>query len=279
MSDDESEIIIGAKEPRRVNIAESKSGGWSASGLLSRGQNLLQRVNLQAVFPIAGQYTLEFNLFPPTAAIAGATVSSAVATRAVAFITWSVEGNYVTRRMNVSNGASITGVGQGVKVEIYDTTSTADVATYSDNSVYRVSVQVAPGTRANIEQPPVLYRNPGGDPQCLSIAPFSYDTVTIPYTDAGIVSLGLLIGQRGGVEILDSNGSVAWAAGTAPFTGIIPGTVQVIQQQTIANVLASYDPAVMPFWVPLVAGATQVTIANNNANNNLYVTPLFGIDG
>src|SRR5574338_1479038 len=257
---DDSEMVIRAPDPK--GISESKSGGWSASGILFRGRSLNTKVTLQAVFPVVGQYTLQFNTRQPTARVAGGTVEG-IPTRTVALITWSVEGNYVTRRVNVGNGVSVTGVGQGVRVELYDATSGSLVTGSTDDSQYVVSVQVAPGGRGDIQEPPVLYPNPGGDPYDTVITAGSTADFDVPYLDAGIVSVAVLVTSANGVVITDQ-------------------AVQVTQVQdnsiSVFSTICQYDPRVR-FWVPLVSGVDIIRVTNNMAVESIRANVLFGIDG
>lgn len=87
--------------------------GWGTSGKLIAG-NKQQRVTMQADFNKgvgAFDFTVQFNLD------SGSTIVNAEA-----LIHWRVEGQEVTRRITIGDGASLTGTGQAVRVEMSDAT-------------------------------------------------------------------------------------------------------------------------------------------------------------
>jgi hypothetical protein len=89
--------------------------GWGQSGTLTAG-NKTQRVTMQADFNKgvgAFDFTCQFSVTAP----GGRSVVNAEA-----LVSWRVEGQEVTRRITIGAGASLTGVGQAVRVEIYDAT-------------------------------------------------------------------------------------------------------------------------------------------------------------
>lgn len=89
--------------------------GWGQSGNLTVGGKT-QRVTMQADFNKgvgAFDFTAQFNLTPPGE---GGVVN------AEALVHWRVEGQEVTRRITIGGGATLTGVGQAVRIEIYDAT-------------------------------------------------------------------------------------------------------------------------------------------------------------
>lgn len=130
--------------------------GWSTEGKLISASATNPRpqdaVHLQVDFgeEAAEYYTLQFSLTPPR--FSGENTADI---RGKAEIRWSVEGNFVRRIISVWNGASISGVGQGVSIKITDDTYNPDGAATSFE--YRASVQVTKGTRPTLGggQPPL----------------------------------------------------------------------------------------------------------------------------
>jgi hypothetical protein len=118
-----SAIDAGDDEMRESanNPTEQVKGGWSQSGdVLQFSQS--QRVKCQANLPYSRYYTIQFNVQPPSL-ITFNNVTIPFAFRAVATIKWSVEGNLVTRVIDVGNGVSISGPGQGFQVQVQDMTA------------------------------------------------------------------------------------------------------------------------------------------------------------
>lgn len=238
--DEESELIIGHPEPPRE--IQAKSGGWSASGTLTQG-NTTKKVTLQVQFPRAEDYTVQFKLTPSSYS----TVKSA---EVEAEIVWSVEGNSVTRRVSVTNGLSVTGTGQAVRVTIYDVSSIVD----STNS-YIASVQVAPGARATTENPPQLHED------ITYIDGQANASFNVP-ANAGISAVAVLVSQ------------------TDPNT-YGPISDQAVQVRHIANAGAVnvYDPRQV-FWVPITPGTESITIYNYQiAGAEIGAKVIWGIDG
>lgn len=230
---------------------QAKSGGWAASGTLQTG-NVNREVSLQTVFPISGNYTVQFALTP------GTVDATHPAPRAEAIITWSCEGNSVTRRISVANGASISGFGQGIKVRIVDTTTLgAGLA-----SEYVVSLQVTPGTRPSVERPPTLI----GDDNTI-VPQQSSITVQVP-DDAGAISV-LILAIRAG----DTTATVV----TQP----LPGFIQAAQSDAAGLPLNAYDPRDYGF-MPLRPGVKTIVISNfelDLVDTDVFISVLFGIDG
>ncbi len=131
--------------------------GWQQGGALRVAfpPDPNRRVSLQADFTKsrqgAGLYTVQFQVSRP---------EDIVVPDVTADIFWKVEGGAVQRTVSVSDGTSISGVAQGVNVQVRDTTTAAPLGTRRE---YRVDIQVAPGTRPT-HIPPTLrgLHNSGG---------------------------------------------------------------------------------------------------------------------
>lgn len=235
---------------------KAKSGGWSASGNLVAG-NTLKTVTMQAVFPDAQNYTVEFN-------ISGAVDTSGNPVQCVADITWTVEGNLVKRTVSVTNGTSLTGTGQGVRVVIRDVSVDVFGGTPLVGVQYLVGVLVSPGTRSGDKQPPTLALLPAFSTTSAGglylVNPATVVTVNVPQ-DAGIKSVMI-------TAVNDSNAS-------DPPRGVI-----VCSQGTSTSTSKIYDPRFYD-WVPLSPGTTQIQLINGlpAAGERFAMSVTYGIDG
>jgi hypothetical protein len=266
-----------------VEMAKGPNG-WSANGTL-HALKYNETVNLQAKFDEGGPgaYTAEFSFS------GGIDPGGTISTRAEALITWAIEGNFVTRRVSISNGASITGVAQAVRIQIMDTTNPSTGVT--PGLAYGVSVQVTKGQRATTMQPPTLTPKPFVDDEALTpvIQPFEKGTYDITPEGVGGAGNGdgfitLPIPQDAGVISL----FVTAAALVPPAAYQAQGTAPVVPEDMILVIVAAdafdtviYDPRTYPTWVPLLPGAQTVTLRNLMPAGQPHVLffVLFGIDG
>lgn len=152
-----------------------KSGGWSSTVKLITQQ--AKSGSLQANFSKAEYYTVQFTVEPPTGASDG--IYAATAT-----IAWTVEGNNVYRIVSIGNGVAISGTGEAISVTVNDVTPNVGQAPGFE---YKVNIQVSPGTRANISQPPTYMR---GSDQQVPILGDSFALIDVPQ-NAGVVSVQL----------------------------------------------------------------------------------------
>jgi hypothetical protein len=278
----DSTATPGAPMPQDSDYVEMPKGpnGWSANGTLLSA-NYTKTVNLQAQFNEPGDYTAEFS-FSPTKLADGSNQ------QAEALVTWAVEGNFVSRRVAISNGASITGVAQAVRIVIFDTTNAS--APRDIGVLYGVSVQVTRGQRATTMQPPTLTPHPFFDDEAIPpvIRPYAQAQYTITPEggggagngdgfivlpipqDAGIISLFVTVSNTTAVAPYQ-------AQGTAP---VIPNDTVQVEVDNGAN-FQVYDPRVFPGWVPLLPGAQRIILRNNMPAGQPVVlfTVTLGIDG
>lgn len=232
--------------------------GWSAADKMFTG-NADRTVNLQATFSEPGPYTVQFGM----GIIPGQNVLVAnVAFKARATIIWTVEGNEISRIVDIGNGVSVSGTGQAVRVVVRDFTDTlpADVG-----FEYVVSVQVAKGTRPDTGQPPTLSAFDRIDPVNLvikqSLPPLSI-SAPIPIPDgAGIISVMVTIASSGASEGMS-----------------IPEQAVVVRQSTGGIVLKSYDPR-SGLFIPITPGVQELTVSNLSATLDMVFNVTFGIDG
>lgn len=224
--------------------------GWQQSGNI-RVRNSSDRVTLQANFKKAGYYTVQFSITPNFSPLA-----EGIDVAAIAEITWSVEGQTIRREVAVYSGATISGPGQGIKVVVRDNSPTAVFPALD----YTVSIQVTPGTRANIQQPPIL---PGTNTGVVLVGPGASASIDIPQ-GAGIVS-------------------VMNPVAIPPGPVAIPLTTFTALIRIFSNavILASYHPLQTLGFVPIPPGAITVTLANLSLDPLLFLEwqPLFGVDG
>jgi hypothetical protein len=211
-----------------------KARGWSASGVIHT--NATDTVSLQQVFPEAGNYTVQFAVNPP---------NSTTFLKPTAIIQWVVQGNTVTRQVDVGNGVSVTGVGESVKVVVQDVNGDPT------HVAYGVSIVVAPGTRASTSLPPTL----SGTNVTLGVG----GSVSLPVPPAGVTS----------VEV-----AIAGVLTSSP-TGVL------VSQFNAATTVKEYDvlPDTTAGFVSLAPGAAEVSVANLDAAHSVNVTITWGIDG
>lgn len=121
--------------------------GWSGTADLV-SMNPEVRRTFQASFVNAdgaGSLTVQFDVDDP--------LLTAVPLRFIAptaRITWSVEGNSVTRVVSVRNGMSITGVGEVIAIEIWDNAIPINPLIPplpAQMTPYKVNITIGPGTR------------------------------------------------------------------------------------------------------------------------------------
>lgn len=224
-------------------------GGWSAAGQMT-ALDTLKSVHLQAIFKKPGPYTVQFAVQQLTA-----NVDTVVEPKAI--IDWSVAGNTITRKVDALNGASITGVGEGVRVRVVDETSTGNAVDYA------VTITVAPGVRPAKPDYPTLTPVHSGNPQVVAVN--STAVFTVP-EGVGVAAV-----------------SVKASYSTIPIAPASPITDQMLivthraPVGTIDPALKRYDPRESD-WVPLAPGTTEVWV-NNVGAANLRIQLSWGVDG
>lgn len=246
----------------QTGIQKSGSGGWAAFGKLQSG-NPNSQIPLQAVFPDSADYTVEFGMeMPDVSAYPGIVAAEAT-------IIWSVEGNFVSRRVTVGNGVSVTGVGQGCRVVI------SDKSTGGPGLEYVVSAQVSKGSRGTTQQPPTLIPGPpivlpGTStvigPGNVLVAPGDAVEFAVP-EDAGVVSVFI----------------TAYPEPTSIPPPIIPPGAAVVTHNAggVGGQTKYYDPIVYNKWVPVAAGTSIIVVSNQQAGGapGIIFSVTFGIDG
>jgi len=175
---------------------------------------------------------------------------------AEALISFTVDGNTVTRRVSVIEGMSVSCVGQGVSAIVSDV-SLPDPAGATAPEDYGVVAILAPGTRGSGSQPPVLI--PAILPSTLLLPPGGSVVVPIP-SDAGATSVG--------VTVYDT------------AFGVVPENVPEVAQRIGVTPLRRYDPRnAGSLFIPLAPGATNIQLTNHSGVLSLQFSLTFGIDG
>ena len=233
-----------------------------------------------------GPYSVSFSTSP---SVAGEAVST------WAYINWKVEGQQRQRIISVANGAIISGVCDGIGVQVQDVTSIAGegstdwnpLTTYSAGQVaayngimwysltngntgniptntpqewaadtYTVFAQMAPGVRPTTGQPPIL----------ITLPPFQVHgrggNVVVPIPqDAGVLSALILVAAPPAL------GTVTLTDITAEQTGVS------------GSIAPTYYPLINNQWITIYPGSTNLNIVNENASNLVNVTVIWGIEG
>lgn len=231
--------------------------GWGQSGEILPGSN--QKVSMQCNLdagPGAGNYTVQFNIINPGEVV-----------NAEALISWRVEGQEVTRRISIADGTSVTGVGQAIRVTMYDATPPVFVS--GTPKPYVVSVQVAPGVRASTTQPPYLipFKAPPYVP---------FDVVTNPAPGGGFT---FAVAAGGTVDIdIPNNAGVNQVYVTAISTGAIADGTSFAELTDGTTTLKIWDTQANMGWIPSVAGASVLTLSNGGLTPIRY-SVTFGVEG
>ena len=160
----------------RTRSTLAMKDGWSSSGKLNRLDKSGQQVTLQADFPESDVYTVQFAVNAPS----GTSNNTDGIYRAIATVQWTVEGNTITRQIDVGNGTSISAPSQAVRVSVVDATQAAKVNLAGVS--YGVTITVTRGVRAFGTLPPTLFG------ESITIPGNGSADVAIP-TGAGVTSV------------------------------------------------------------------------------------------
>lgn len=230
-----------------------RSGGWSATGTMTNdGQskaahlqvNFLEREGTPGP---SKNYTVQFSVGPTK--IRSTQALSPKPVNPIAEIVWSVEGNSVRRLVSVTNGMSVTGVGEAVKVSVSDAT----LSSFAGQAVdYQVDITVAPGSRASIQQPPTYYpeeREQSGVFAIIGTGPQAAPGVTADIVvpqNAGVISYFL--------EWL------AFVQGTEALIAVTQTDFYVEELAAGGQSLKKYSPILINGWVPISPGCSTLRI-------------------
>jgi hypothetical protein len=247
---------INKEMPIQVN---SKTFGWSASGRVGAGDssgtiNQANGVSLQANFKekgLAGDFTAQFTIGAPSRDLL-----LGERQRAVAEIIWSVEGNDVRRLVSCTNGLSVSGTAEAVKITIRDESENQTTPLFD----YPVSIQIAPGTRPSTNQPP-YYEVSGYTEVNNGVA-----EITLVPENAGVISLYVAVATDDGVPLEPGDITVEMRSGKTAGTGTL---------------LKSFDPVLNNGFVPISPGCQriEITMHATATATSAFITPVWGIDG
>jgi len=241
----------------RAGSTFERKDGWSSSGsLITEGAG--QPVTLQAAFPIADVYTVQFAVSPPPSGVF----------RAVATVTWTVEGNQIVRQIDIGNGISISAPSQAVRVMVNDQTTLA-LSGHAGES-YGVTVAVTRGVRPASDRPPTLAA--GG-----AIVPPPPAQSPVPT----VAPIDVLSGQTVTYLVPDGAGVVSIAVSAASLLVGVSPDVLIAQGNRVLNTkLYKYaDQGAGDAFISIAPFATQVLVTNLDPTNNVTVSATWGIDG
>lgn len=224
-------------------------GGWSAAGNM-QATDSNKSVHLQANFKTPGPYTVQFFVQQIDA-------NADTVLEPKAFIDWSVAGNTVTRKVDVLNGLSVTGVGEGVRVRVVDETTTGSAINYA------VAVTVAPGIRPS-------------KPDYATLTPAHSNNPAVVVSN-GTQDFDVPDGVGVTAVSIKASYSVVPAAPAAAITDQMMIVQHRAPDAVINPILKTYDPRESD-WVPLAPGTTKVRFINTCASS-LRVQLTWGVDG
>jgi hypothetical protein len=218
--------------------------GWSTSGKITT--RTTQAVQLQVQFDDPGYYTVQFNL---------AFTGSGIGFDCRAEIIWSVKGNSVRRLVTVSDGLSISGCGEAVKVRIFDNSQLP-----LGNLEYLVSVQVTPGSRpSEADVNPLLQLFASGSTTYVELLPAGNNIFFPIPSDSGALSVYITarftFGAAAGLNIADTDLYIEQLSG-----------------RKICGGSSLYQ------FVPLAAAVNSIQIFNISALN-MFISCAVGIEG
>lgn len=203
---------------------------------------------------VAGTYTIEFDVRPKNPI---PTNTTEPATLTYAIIRWAIGGQQIQRIVSVASGTSVTGVGAGCTVQVYDATgqdTNAPPLVKATDPVpqYDVTCTVSPGERADSALPAVYYPpTASGVLPPLAVPPTPNVIIPIP-RNAGITSVKVVTYQGGPAVVL-----------RGPTGGA----------------LATYDPTIYNEFQPIPPSAITVQINNFSNSQFLDWMIVFGVDG
>ena len=257
-----SRYEIKSDSERDQNMGVTRTA-WSQNGTLITG-NGNQKVTMQCELE-PESYTVQFTVTPPTT---GATTQ--------ALVTWIVNGNPVQRLVDVSQGNSIQGEAEAVRVIISDISDFRDYSFPPElGKSYPVGVTVAKGTRAAAQQP-ILTPGPAlpmpGQPQ----------TGVTNYSPG---SFGLLDGATVAINIPLGIGVISTFITARSFpAGTTVDQTKAIGTWVVPTTLGPAEVGGFPIntteWIPIPSGATQLLVTNIAGSGIIEVVQVvFGIDG
>jgi hypothetical protein len=210
----------------------------------------------------AATYTVRFGVNPPASTNTGEGGFSNYGFRCVARIHWKVAGNVITRVIDVDQGTSITGVCEGVDIDLQDITPPG--TNVPSGIPYRVTVQIAQGMRPTYISSPTL-------------------EATATFLNGAPSSLPGVIGiNHGGSAIypIPTDVGVIAAEVTAIGTGLASTDVVAVFGNSVyesKNWLPLQQPGFGFILVP--PNSTYLAVLNNSGSASASVSVTWGIEG
>lgn len=204
------------------------------------------------------QYTVQFKVIPPAGAGLGYYAAEA-------HVNWFCQGTSIERKLDVLNGASITGTGDGCEVKVYDRTTFPGGIGIAPGAQYTVLATLAPGTRGAQHTPPTLHGvvtestsgNAGLSGALTLPAAGNFDVYLVP-TNSGVTTVEIVV------------------MSPTPLTSPV-GQCEV-SHETQGIVMKQYDPTVNIGFIALGNGANAVEVINYGGLSLVYALT-WGIDG
>lgn len=229
--------------------------GWTQTGQLAVNTPA-KTVSLQAYFPEAGPYTVQFGVNPPVYNDPPFYKNQAIGWQATADIEWCVEGGSVMRQITVSDGTEISAPAEAVRVKVTDSTEVSSISAV----LYTVTIDIVRGLRASYGRLPILS---AGLPTQLA-ANGGSETIAMPQ-GIGVIAVEMAIAP--------TNGAYTVPACLVEFYqvlgGILADALLSVYLQTVGD----------QGFVTVPPGTTYVKITNADPANPAYVTVNWGIDG
>ena len=221
-------------------------------------------VSLQVDFPSDERcvHTIVFEVIPPDGPL-----DLDKTAYVTAVVDWMVGGQKISRIVSLANGASISGVGESVKVSMKDATPLVGAPRQTPGTKYTVTAAVAPGTRGSNSLPPTFTPVPL-DPS----VPFSFATLA---TSGG--NLNVPVPTVNGITAGAVSVKVTGLLLASPFIDV--ASVEVLQFAASGNTLVAYMADQYIDFVPLHPLCTYVRVINTSAVDEAAVSVVFGIDG
>lgn len=214
---------------------------WAQSGKLTVGDsNNTVSMQTRAQDDTAQVWTVQFDVSAPASS----------PYRAIATVTFSTNGNPVTRKVDIGNGLTISGTAEQVSVSVQDQTTNPDAV---NGTQYGVTITATPGLRPVTSEPPTLLAFE------LAQAINPSVTLNIPYP----------VGS-GANQV-----RVMYYANTPPIgNGIFVSAVDINDKVIFAVANTDGDTG----WIPVPGGTQQLAIFVSNASK-ITLNAVWGIDG
>jgi hypothetical protein len=185
-------------------------------------------------------YTVKFGVNPPP---------NDNGYEATATVTFKIKGNQIVRQISVGNGVEISGPADAIDVMVNDTTPTAFL---NNGAPYTVTIAIAPGTRVSSTKATLI----GGT---LVLNASASTLIPVPQ-NAGVVA-------------------VQFSAVSRAAASPVPTVIGNMQASASGGLFffGAVDPK--PFEIPVVAGAIRMSVTNEDAVNQVFISYNWIIDG